>query len=497
MRIFLFFVLLFLCKATAQGQQDGHRLAGMDKEIEDIMKQYKAVGVSVAIVENGQTIYAKGYGFRDLKQKLPVTSGTVFPIGSITKSFTSALIGMAVDSGKIVINEKPSAYLPGFQFSTDQMNEVVSVEDLLTHKSGLGGLDGTFLMFPAASPTELMKRVQYLVPAAVPKDSWAYSNFGYIVLGAIVEQQAHDSWEHRVKEKIFTPLQMTTSSTGIADMVHSGNYSKGYGLSNGAVKEVLFQKFINDKAVGSISSTAEDMANWIKLWLGKGRFQGKELLSENYIRQATSFKAIINGNPPDSGNKGNFIFGYGYGWNVNSYKGHYRVHHGGAVSGFSSDLVMFPKENLGIIVLTNQHNTDLPYVVCNMIADRLLGLSEGKPYVYSMELHDINIVGKPETRYNQDKKISHELDDYCGNYIHPGYGELTIVREKNVLYAVFPAYKLRLKHQHYDIFELRLIKEISQQFNPEFIFNFRTDDEGHIDAVDTDLQRGGVCFKKK
>lgn len=497
MRTAPIFLLLFLLYGCVYGQQQDRRLAGMDKEIHDIMQQYQAVGLSVAIVENGQVMHAKGYGFRDLQQKLPVTPNTVFPIGSITKSFTSALIGMLADSGKVLLTEKPSAYIPGFRFGTDQMNAVVTVEDLLTHRSGLGGTDGAFVLFPPAHTMELMQRIGYLVPNIAPRDRWIYSNLGYIILGVIAEQQGHDPWDKQMKQKIFEPLQMTNTSTGITEMVKTGDHSKGYGLSKGQVKEVLFQEFSNVQGGGGINSTAADMARWLELWLDKGNFRGVQRLSQKFVREATSFKAVVNGAPPDSANAGNFLFGYGYGWNVNSYKGHYRVHHGGAVSGFSANVVMFPKEKTGIVVLSNQHNTDLPYVITSMISDRMFGLSKGKPYGYTKELHDINIVPASVKPFNQEKKITHELAAYCGTYVHPGYGKLRIEQEGGILYAVFPTYKFRMEQQYYDVFYLRLTDDIPQQFDPEFTLNFRTDDEGNITSVDTDLQRGGVRFRKE
>lgn len=478
-------------------QQVDRRLSGMDKEIQDIMQQYQAVGLSVVIVENGRTLYTKGYGYRDLEQKLPVTPQTIFPIGSITKSFTAALIGMMADSGKVAFNEKPSAYLPDFRFSTDQMNLLVSIEDLLTHRSGLGGVDGSFVLFPAASVMELMHRLRYITPESSPKDGWAYSNLGYNILGAIAEQQGHDSWYHLVEQRIFRPLQMVRTSTSTADMIKTGNYSKGYGLANGRIKELLFQEFDGAPAGGAINSTIDDMASWVKLWLDKGNFHGRRLLSEKFVNGATSFKAVVNGAPPDSANPGNFIFGYGYGWNVNSYKGHYRVHHGGAVSGFSANVVMFPKEKIGIVVLSNQHNTALPYNITSMISERMLGLSRGKPYVYSKELYDINMVDETIKPLDQNKKISHDLDAYCGTYVHPGYGKFRIVKENGELYALFPTYKFRLEHQHYDVFMLKLINDIPQQFDPAFTLNFRTNDEGRIAAVDTDFQRAGARFQKE
>ena len=103
--------LLLLIANFAFGQKKDNRLNGLDTEIENLVKKYNAVGLSVAVVENNQIVYTKGFGYRDLDNKLPVNENTVFPVGSITKSFTSSLTGILENENKLSVKEKPSLYL--------------------------------------------------------------------------------------------------------------------------------------------------------------------------------------------------------------------------------------------------------------------------------------------------------------------------------------------------------------------------------------------------
>lgn len=490
-------VLLLLLNNLTFGQKNDLRLKNLDNEIENVIKAYNAVGLSVAIVENNKTIYSKGFGYRDFENKLPVTPNTVFPVGSITKSFTASLLGMLESQNKLSLKDKPSFYIPKLQFYNDKMDNLISIEDLLSHKSGIGSVDGTYILFPADTRENLMPRLKYLKPNGAVKDSWIYSNLGYIIAGTIIEKVTNESWEQNIQEKILIPLKMNNTSTSITEMMKANDYSFGYGINNHHSQKVLFEELKNDKPCGAINSTANDMVHWMNTWLNNGVFQTKEILSKNYIQEATSIKAIDNGLPPETSDPNVYTFGHGYGWKVNSNKGHYKVHHGGNVSGFSSQLVMYPTDNLGIVVLTNQNNSLLPYIVAEIITNRMLKLERTEWDKYPVKVDEINLVSQEIKGINTEKKSTHNLTDYCGIFSNPGFGTFEIVNENQNLYAIFPDFKFRLEHQYYDIFVLKAINEIPQGMNPEFYMNFSLDNDGNISDVKINLQDEPIIFNKQ
>ncbi|MFY7734887.1 MAG: serine hydrolase [Bacteroidia bacterium] len=490
-------ILLLLTTNLTFGQKTDTRLNGLDTEIENLLKAYNAVGLSIAVVENSKTIYSKGFGFRDLENKLPVTANTIFPIGSITKSFTASLLGILENQHKLSLKDKPSLYLPKLQFYNDKMDNLIAIEDLLSHKSGIGIVDGTYIFFPADKRENLIPRLKYLKPNGAIKDSWIYSNMGYVMAGIIIEKVTNESWEKNIQDKIFKPLNMNSSSTSISEMTKTKEYSLGYGMSKGKSQKVLFGELNNDKPAGAINSTVNDMANWMTTWLNNGTFETKAVFSKSYIQEATSLKAIDNGLPPEPSDPNVYTYGYGYGWKVNSSNGHYKVHHGGNVSGFSSQLVMYPTDNLGIVVLTNQHNSILPYIVADIVTNRMLKLQRTEWNKYPVKVSEIYTVNTDIKGINKEKMPTHSFTDFCGKYSNFGFGTFEIVNENNILYAVFPDFKFRLEHQYYDIFVLKPTKEIPQIMNPEFFLNFSLDYDGNISSVKINFQDEPVEFLKQ
>ncbi|MDR2231107.1 MAG: serine hydrolase [Flavobacteriaceae bacterium] len=491
-RFYLFSFLVFGL-ILYQGQTEN--LKGADQEIQKILEDYKGVGLSVAIVRKDKVIFSKGFGYRDLENKLPVTSNTLFGIGSNTKAFTSALIGISNTENKLYVKDKPSKYIPHLEFPTDRMNELITIEDLLDHRSGLGSVDGSYIFFPSDKRIDLLNKLPYLKANGEPKNSWIYSNFGYIILGVVAEQVYNSTWEKLINEKIFSPLKMNNSNISVDELVKQKDFSYPYGIYQNKIEKVLFQKTGNDNPGAGINSSANDMANWLKLWLNYGNFEGKRIVSEDYIRNAISTKAIIDGGAPSKKDQANYLFGYGYGWNTNIFHGHYRVYHGGLVSGFSSNVVLFPADGFGIVVLSNQHNTDLPYTVASMLALRMLGLNHNKPYSYEKEIHDISKPEKDIKPVDESKRPTHTMDSYCGEYENKGYGIIKVVKEGEKLYAIFPAFKFTLEHTQYDYFRLKFTEEFPQQMNPDLNFGFRLNGKRYVSELEMDIQRG-IIFKK-
>ncbi len=139
-------------------------LAGLDTDLEELRQIYQTPGFAVAIIKDGQVIFAEGFGYRDIEQRLPTTPETIFPTGSVTKQFTAALIGMQVGQGSLSLSDRPAQYLPELRFNTDEMNNLVTIADLLSHQSGIGVVDATHVFFPTDNRQKHLERLQYLTP---------------------------------------------------------------------------------------------------------------------------------------------------------------------------------------------------------------------------------------------------------------------------------------------------------------------------------------------
>ncbi|WP_282112816.1 serine hydrolase [Maribacter stanieri] len=487
------FIYTFALVVAAQlcfSQQLPEELKGIDDDINHLIEQYNAVGLSVSIVKDNKIIYSQGFGYRDLENKLPVTANTVFPIASITKSFTGSLLGILESQNQVSLKEKPAFYIPEFKFFNEKMDNLITIEDLLSHKSGIGSQGTTLEFFPDNDKLKTVQRLKYLKPEGEIKNSFQYSNMGYILAGTIVEQITNKSWEKNIEEKIFKPLDMNNSYTTRSEMKKSNNYSFGYGLYKGNIEKVEFQKPYSLSPAGAINSTVNDMSKWIITWLNKGDFNKTQVIPKEYIHKATILQNSNGGNYE----KEAFLLGDGFGWRLRSSYGHYRVEHGGNTFGFSTDLMMFPFENIGIVILTNQDNSLLPYMVGDNIVRRLFNLKSKPEYPVNVTEIFKPIPYKP---LNKDKMPTHTLNSFCGTYEAKGFGKVEIVKEGDKLYAVLPTFKFQLEHLNYDSFFFKATKEFKYSFNPQFDIQFFSNTKGNITSLKLYSQKEPIEFNKE
>lgn len=481
---FLFFVY------TGFAQSNEKVFNEFDQKIESLMQAYKAVGLSVAVIQNNEVLYSKGFGYRDLEKKLPVTASTVFPIGSVTKAFTGALLGILEEENMVDLKARPSDYIPEFEFYNNDMNKRIIIEDLLSHKSGIGNTGTADVFFPIENKLDAVKRLKYLKPEAVVQNSFAYSNMGYTLAGTIAEQVTKKTWDDNIKEQIFEPLGMQNSYTTLSEMEQNADYSLPYGIYNGDIEEVQYEKFHFLSPAGAIKSNVIDMSNWMMTWLNNGRFKEKQIIPTDYVKRATQLQNINH----DAYEKDAFLFGQGFGWRLRTSYGNFRIEHGGNTYGFSSDLAMFPHNNVGIVVLTNQDNSQLPYMVLDMIVRILFDVEPYGEYpVVVKEVYHPNTNEKP---LNQEKLPSHTLYDYCGKFEADGIGTIEIILEGTKLFAQFPTFLFQLDHLNFNAFHLVGTNEFSEVFNPEYTLEFFNDLEGNVSHLKLYSQKEPVEFVK-
>lgn len=485
---------LFVVLSSAFSQTTDTRLNGLNEEINLWLQKYNAVGISVSVVEHNALVFSKGFGYRDLENKLPVTKNTVFPIASCSKAFTASLLGVLEGENKIALKNSPKDYIPKLKFYNSLMNEMITVEDLLSHKSGIGEVNGALVLFPRDNKMKILEKLQYLKPQGKVKESSLYSNMAYTVAGAIAEAVTGQTWETNIKNKLFKPLEMHNSFTNLEAMLQTNNYSLGYGLSKGRVEETLYEEYFSYKPAGGIRSSSKDLANWMMAWLNKGVFNNHQVLPENFILNAQRHHNDRN----NRYEKDTYLQGYGLGWRVETTDGEFKVYHGGNTSGFSTVVVLFPFRNLGITVLSNQQNSVLPYIIADIIKNRMLEKPQVNPDDYPVQVTDIYKPEKRKEELNTKKPPTHQLKSFEGIYHNKGYGTIEIQFKNNSLYAKFPTYTFILEHTHYNVFTMQKMEKISH-FNPEFFpLNFKLNNKGEIDAFTIDyFQTEPVVFLKE
>ncbi|HET6253005.1 MAG TPA: serine hydrolase [Puia sp.] len=434
--------------------------SGLDTAFARVLKDWHAAGFAVAVVDKDTVIYAKGFGYKDWEHKVPVTPHTLFAIGSCTKAFTASLIGMLEHDGKLDIDKPVRDYLPELKFYNPEMNETITLRDMMCHRTGLPRHDLSWYLFGNSTRDSMILKIQYMQPTAGVREIWQYNNFMFAAQGVVAEHLTGKSWERNVTDRIFQPLGMAETDFSVADLAKAPDAALGYGLKSDSIIKKLDYYLIGALGpAGSINSNVIDMSKWVETWIHGGKYKGKEIFPANYASQAITAQMAMGGGLPTKEAPDVFFSSYGFGWMLSSYRGHYRVEHGGNIDGFSASTCFFPSDSIGIIVLSNQNGSAVPSIVRNLISDRLLHLSYKDWDSYLKGVTDkAKADAKKALTSRQSNRIAnapltHSLNDYTGIYSNPGYGSFEITAKDDSLFASFPLHTWWLKHYHYDVFQ--------------------------------------------
>jgi len=446
--------------AFAQQPTTDARLAGLDTTFNRILNEWKCAGFAVAVVEKDKIIYAKGFGYADVDAKRPVTEHTQFAAGSCTKPFTCTALGLLRAENKIDFNLSVREYLPQLKFYNDELNKNITVRDLMCHRTGLPRHDNAWALFSTHSVDTLLQRVQYLEPNYGLREKWQYNNLMFAAQGKIVETLSGKEYRAFVRERIFQPLGMKDVNFSIDSMALIPDRSLCYTVSED--DKIIPLDYVNldvMSAVGGINTSVSEMAKWVMLWANNGVYQGKRLLPLDYVREAIGSQMVVRDAAPAANNPALHFENYGLGWFLSSYRGHYRVEHGGNISGFSANTCFFPTDGIGIVVFCNQAVSRVPSVVRNIISDRMLGLpyKDWQTYLYTSDMAAKNAMkaakSQVATLTEPKAKPAHATDEYEGFFNHQGYGTFEIVSRNDSLFAIFPQQRWYLHPYDHDVFE--------------------------------------------
>lgn len=486
MKIFTRYIVLIII-VLVSANVHAQNFDGYEQYVNNAMKDWKVQGCAVAVVKNGKIIYSKGFGLRDVKNQLPVTTNTLFAIGSCTKAFTAATVNMLVDDGKLDLDKPIINYFPWFKLWDEYVTAHITARDLLCHRSGLPRHDLVWYGADDLPRKELISKMQYLEPSTGFREKWQYQNGMFATAGYLVELVDGKSWEEFTQTRILNPLEMKNTNFSVYEMQKSGDFSKPYSEKNDAVQEIPFRSITATGPAGSINSSVTEMANWVIMQLSGGKFNEKQIVSEASINQMQSPQMVM----PSGISDDVFYSSYGMGWMITSYRGHLRVEHGGNIDGFSASVCLLPKDSAGIVVLTNMSGTGLTSVVRNYTIDRIAGLSETdwnkkllEPLNKAKETQKEND-SKPDPNRVEGTTPSHKMSDYTGKYTHPAYGEIEITGKDDKLGVNFHGLNAMFKHYHYDVF----INSEDDEFGKMKI-TFHTSDKGEINKVSAPLQDG-------
>lgn len=431
-------------------------MEGFDAIVEKTLGDYQIPGVAVAVVVDDHIIYSKGFGYRDLERKLPVTPETIFPIGSCTKAFTAYVIASLIDEGLLHWDDRVIDIYPDFRLFDPYATQNVTMRDLLTHRSGMPRHD--FMWYNSdLSRAEVMRRLRFLEPSCNIRERYQYNNLMYLVAGCAIEELSGQSWEELVQERILQRLEMKNTSFTLEEMKKSGDFAYPYIEKNGKMERMDFRDISLIGPAGSMQSNLPDLCHWVQMQLMEGRYKGLSQMNPALIQEMQSPQVIIPGAPET---KESFIYAYGMGWTIASYRGQYYLNHDGISDGFTSTIGLLPQQGIGVIVLCNRNFSAFPRLLSLQIIDRILAL----PFIDWMK---DSLDGVQKTQIPRDdvpkedllrKKgttTSHPLEDFVGFYEHPGYGIASVQLINGELLITHHGITSALEHWHYDVFAIK------------------------------------------
>ncbi|PIS03426.1 MAG: hypothetical protein COT85_00140 [Chlamydiae bacterium CG10_big_fil_rev_8_21_14_0_10_42_34] len=432
------------------------QLANFDPLIEEALKDYQVPGLAVGVIVDGHVVYAKGFGYRDVENKLPVTPDTLFAIGSCTKAFTTFAMGNLVDEGKLCWDQPVIDILPEFRLWDQFATTNVTIRDLLTHRSGMPRHE--FVWYNSKmDKKEMLKRIRHLQPSFEIRQRYQYGNLMYFTAGLAIEEATGKPWDEVIQDRILNPLGMTHTNFSVDATQKTKNFAFPYLERHDQLKKVPFRNLSLIGAAGCINSNIKDMMHWVRMQLDGGIYQNNALISPSTLQEIHAPQVIIPGAPES---KESMLYAYAIGWGVLSYRGHYYVSHDGVSDGFTSVVGFLPKENIGIVVLVNKNMTTLPRYLSFEIIDKLLNLPSREWFKEGADSIRKNKESMKESELNEDRmrkkdtNPSHALEEYVGIYEHPGYGKLTIELVDGKLEATYNDLSFVLDHWHYDVFSV-------------------------------------------
>jgi len=428
-------------------------LGGLDAYIEGARQAWQVPGLSIAIVKDDKIIYSRGFGVREDGKPGKVDADTVFAIGSATKAFTSAALGMLVDEKKIEWDGAVHDYMPSFELHDPYVTRHATVRDLLSHRTGVV-TNGGLWYGSGFDRQEIVRRLRFQTETLGFRNQFQYQNEMFIVAGEIVTTVSGTGFDQFVTRRIFEPLGMRRTSTSVTALKGLTNVATPHALLDGKMIPVEYRMIDNVGGAGVINSSARDMAQWLRLQLGGGTFEGKRLIASTTLAEMHSGQIV-----PRGGTDPLFKFSeYGLGWGVQEYRGQKIVQHSGAIDGMQSMVAMIPERKLGVVVLTNGLRTKLATAVELRVLDAFLGgPATDHSAVMKQESDDAVRIAREKAAATSGSVAAAParlpLDRYVGTYSSDLLGRIAITLADGKLKLARPQATAVLNHDRNDMFK--------------------------------------------
>jgi CubicO group peptidase (beta-lactamase class C family) len=447
-------------------------LTGLDKYVQDSMAKTKVPGVSVAVVYQDKVVFLKGYGVRRIGEPGRVNPDTVFEIASFSKPIASTVVAAVVGQGGVSWDSRIQDLDPDFKLSNPEITAQITVRDLLSHRSTLPAESGDILEALDYTRPEVLARLRLVPLKGVFRQTWQYSNFG-ITEGSLAATRHLGAWEDVSRDLLYSKLGMTRTSSRFTDYFNRSDRASLHYLGEDGVFRARYLREADAEAPGGgVSSSARDLAQWLRLQLAGGVFNGQQIVDEAALNETHSPQVCREQEqPPPDGLCPSKTFPvtdpacpgkhyYGLGWNVDyRANGETQLSHSGAfMLGGATTVYMIPSKQIGILVLTNGTPVGLPEAIAlNFLAD-FEKIQDKPDYLSILEQTFVGLrngILTSSTNYSTEKPPSNPSSggppsSYVGTYENAYYGKVEIEQEQGKFILRLPTLGTYYELSHWD-----------------------------------------------
>lgn len=425
-------------RPTAPRDAVERHLPALDRLVADTMKKTGVPGMSVAVVSHDRVVYLKGFGVRRAGSPEPVDADTVFALASLSKPLATTVVAGLVGDGVVSWDDKIVRHDPGFAMSDPWVTREITLRDMFCHRSGLPDHAGDLLEDIGYDRGEILHRLRFVKPAGAFRASYAYTNFGFTAAAVAAARATGKSWEELSAERLYRPLGMSSTSSRHADFTARANRAFGHVRRNGAWVVGEQRNPDAQSPAGGVSSSARDMAAWLRLQLGRGVVEGREIVKAGAL-DASHRPQVVSKPAADPMTTAPGF--YGLGWDI-GYNEHPLVrwgHSGAFALGAATCVSVSPSEKLGIVVLSNSSPVGAPEAICRSFFNLVFA---GKVERDWLTLFGGVFAKMMQPAYGRDADYAKPpigatppaaLSAYLGNYNNDLYGPIAVTQDVNDL----------------------------------------------------------------
>ncbi|MDH5590700.1 MAG: serine hydrolase [Gemmatimonadota bacterium] len=454
------FALYALVAPSLSAQSLGE---GFDAYVRAAVQEWDATGLAIAVVKDGELVFADGYGVRNLETGGPVDEHTRFAIGSTTKAMTAAALGMLVDEGKVAWDDAVTDYLPWFAVDDPYLTHELTIRDLLTHRAGMGNTD--VLWYERDTTTrEVLGKMARIRPAYSLRSSFIYQNLMYAAAGEVVAGVSGMPWTEFVRTRIFQPLGMDETVPLLSEASGGINVADPHDRVEGRTVPIGNASVDPVAAAGSVWSSVSDMSRWLRFLLAEGvTLSGERLLADSTVSELFRPQTLVTPEafyPTREVTRPDWIT-YGLGWFQHDYRGHKVDFHTGSIDGMVAIAGLIRDLDLGVYVLANRDHVEVRHALMYRAFDHFL---EGTPRDWSTEFKVLYDGLARAAAEREERSLASRIPGtsptfpparYVGTYADPVYGSLTVTESGGRLRVDWgPGQVGTMEHWHHDTFRI-------------------------------------------